>query len=114
MKRIYVAGPYSGNNVLDVLKNIGRGEEMCADLFILGFAPYCPWHNKSFVMTHFNNDFDVLNFYECCIAWLKVSDVMLVLSGWESSKGTLEEIKLAEDLKIPIFYSLEQLLKEVE
>ena len=102
------------NKFLDVLKNIGRGEEMCADLFILGYAPFCPWHNKSFIMTHPNNDFDVWNFYECCIAWLRVSDGMLVLSGWESSKGTLAEIKLAEDFKIPIFYSLEQLLKEVE
>ncbi len=27
MIKVYVAGAYSGNNVLDVLKNIGRGEE---------------------------------------------------------------------------------------
>ncbi len=36
MKRIYVAGKYSADNVLDVLKNIGRGQAMCSKLFSLG------------------------------------------------------------------------------
>jgi hypothetical protein len=33
MIRVYVAGPYSADNVLDVLKNIGRGQQACARLF---------------------------------------------------------------------------------
>lgn len=32
MIKAYVAGAYSGNNVLDVLKNIGRGEEKRGEL----------------------------------------------------------------------------------
>ena len=31
--RVYVAGPYSADNVLEVLKNIAKGEETCANLF---------------------------------------------------------------------------------
>lgn len=32
MIKVYVAGAYSGNNVLDALKNIGRGEEKRGEL----------------------------------------------------------------------------------
>ena len=58
MKRIYVAGRYSADNVLDVLRNIGRGEKMCAKLFKMGYAPYCPWHDKTYVME--NQDTEIL------------------------------------------------------
>ena len=50
MIKVYVAGPYSADNVIDVLKNIGRGEKMCSQLFQDGFAPFCPWHDKSYVI----------------------------------------------------------------
>lgn len=103
MKRVYVAGAYSADNVLDVLKNIGKGEEYCADLFAMGFAPFCPWHDKSYVMFNWSMDFTVQQFYDFSIAWLKVSDAMFLVPGWEGSKGTLKEIEVAKELGIPIF-----------
>jgi nucleoside 2-deoxyribosyltransferase len=103
MKRVYVAGPYSADNVLDVLKNIGRGEKMCASLFRQGFAPFCPWHDKSYVMDHFDDDFTVQQFYDYSMAWLEVSDAVFLIDGWEGSRGTLVEIARAKELKIPIF-----------
>jgi hypothetical protein len=42
MIRVYVAGKYSANNVLDVLKNIGHGRRVCAELFALGYSPFVP------------------------------------------------------------------------
>ena len=110
MKRIYVAGPYSANNVIDVLKNIGRGEKMCEHLFALGFAPFCPWHDKSYVIDNPNGHFTVEQFYDYSMAWLEVSDAMLVLPGYGSSKGTLAEIEKAKELNIPIFYQLTELI----
>jgi hypothetical protein len=109
MKRVYVAGAYSADNVLDVLRNIGRGEEYCALLFTLGFAPFCPWHDKSYVMLNWTRDFTVEQFYEYSIAWLKVSDAVLLVPGWKTSKGTLKEIEIAQELGIPIFESIEEL-----
>ena len=105
MKRIYVAGPYSADNVLDVLKNIGRGEKMCAQLFNNGYAPFCPWHDKSYVTDAPEAEFTVEQFYNYSMAWLDVSDAVLLLDGWENSKGTLAEIDRAQSLGIPIFYS---------
>lgn len=107
--RVYVAGPYSGNNVLSILQNIGRGEKVCAELFKMGFAPFCPWHDKSYVIDNTDTDFSVEDFYEYSIEWLKVSEVMLVLPG--KSKGTEAEIEIAKELEIPVFYSIEKLIE---
>lgn len=107
MIKVYVAGPYSAYNVVDVLKNIGRGEKACAELFKEGFAPFCPWHDKSFVINRPEDSFSVKQFYDYSIEWLRVSDCVFLLPGWEDSKGTLAEIKIAEtECNIPIFDSL--------
>lgn len=110
MQRVYVAGPYSADNVLSVLKNIGYGEKVCADLFGMGFAPFCPWHDKSYVMDRFDVDFTIEQFYDYSMVWLEVSDCVLVLRGWESSEGTLAEIQRAKELGIPIYYSIDELI----
>jgi hypothetical protein len=108
--RIYVAGPYSADNVIDVLKNIGRGKTACADLFSLGLAPFCPWHDESYVTDRYYNNFTVEQFYNYSIAWLLVSDAVLLIGDWESSKGTVKEVDIATKRGIPIFSSLKVLL----
>lgn len=107
IQRIYVAGPYSANDVLDVLKNIGRGEKACAELFSRGYAPFCPWHDKSYVIDMPDSNFTVQQFYDFSTAWLEVSDCIYILPNSENSKGTQAEIKKAKELNIPIFYSID-------
>ena len=114
MKRVYVAGPYSANNVLDVLKNIGRGRHACAQLFELGYAPFCPWHDESFVTDNPEGSFTIDHFYQYSMAWLEVSDALVVLSewrGWETSKGTAAEIRKAIELDIPVYYGIDEFLR---
>ena len=36
---------------------------------------------------------------------------MLVIDGWENSNGTVAEIELAESLSMPVFYSLNELIR---
>lgn len=114
MIRVYVAGPYSADNVLDVLKNIGRGEKACAELFAKGYAPFCPWHDKSYVIDNPEADFKVSQFYAYSLAWLEVSDAVVLLPGWERSKGTIAEVDRAEQLGIPVYYSVAELLEAGE
>lgn len=109
--KVYVAGAYSADNVLSVLQNIGRGEKACAELFRLGFAPFCPWHDKSYVIDNPDVDFGIEDFYEFSIAWLEVSDIMLVLPGHSESGGTVKEISRADELEIPICYSIDELVQ---
>lgn len=113
MKRVYVAGAYSADNVIDILKNIGKGEYYAGQLFLRGFAPFCPWHDKSYVMDNWNKNFIIEQFYDYSMAWLEVCDYMLVVPGYENSKGALKEIEKAKELRIEIFYSLNELDKEL-
>ena len=112
MIKVYVAGPYSDDNVMGVLKNIGRGEEYAAKLFQMGFAPFTPWHDRDFVIQNWREEFDVEKFYEYSMEWLKVSDVMFVVPDYEGlknsiqSKGTVKEIEMAKKLNIPVFDSI--------
>lgn len=110
MKRIYVAGPYSSDNVIEVLQNIGHGKDVCADLFLLGYAPFCPWHDKTYVEDRYLTKFTVKQFYEYSIVWLEVCDAVLLIGDWTKSKGVLAEIERAKELGIPVFESLGKLM----
>lgn len=111
MKRVYVAGAYSADNVIDVLKNIGRGEQLAAEMFCLGYAPFCPWHDKDYIIKKPNRDVTVDQFYRYSISWLEVSDCVLLVPGWEDSAGTKAEIHRAIDLGIPVFDTIEELME---
>jgi hypothetical protein len=110
MIRVYVAGKYSANNVVDVLKNIGHGRKVCAELFALGYSPFCPWHDADFIIQNPQGSFNVQLFYEYSISWLAVSDVMLVISGKDDSAGVQNEIQFCKDHGIPVVYSIEELV----
>jgi hypothetical protein len=114
MIRVYVAGPYSADNALDVLRNIGMGQKAAARLFALGFAPFAPWHDRTFIMDNPEGQFTVDHFYQYSLEWLKVSDCMYVLAGWMLSKGTEREIEFARKHEIPVFYYEQALLKWAE
>lgn len=112
MKRVYVAGSYSADNVIDVLKNIGRGEKEAAWFFKMGFYPFCPWHDASYVKTFPDHDFRVSDFQKHSMAWLEVSDCVFVLPNFQSSKGTLAEIERAKELNIPVYLDIADFIAE--
>ena len=109
MIKVYVAGPYSADNVVDVLKNIGRGEHMAGLLFSKGYAPFCPWLDNAFVINHWFEDFSVQQFKDYSMEWLKVCDCVLLVDGWSKSKGTIAEMAEAKKLGIPVLYTVYEL-----
>ena len=111
MKRIYVAGPYSANNEIDIFCNIRYGIETSTKVLLAGFAPFCPWLDYHFILADNEERLTIKDLYEYSLAWLEVSDAMLVLWGWEKSKGTLTEMERAKELGIPIYYELSALIK---
>lgn len=108
--RVYVAGPYSADNVLGVLQNIGRGERACAELFHEGLAPFCPWHDKTYAMDGMCQGESVEAFREHSMAWLEASQVVFTLPGWEQSEGANAEVLRAKELGIPVFWDMLHLL----
>ena len=111
MKRVYIAGPYSSDNILGGLENIRRGMRMAAKLLQRGIAVFCPWLDHQFFFQLREGEkisLDVIQAHS--MEWLKASHAVLVLRGHENSAGTKKEIETAVMAGIPVFFSYLDLL----
>jgi len=105
-KMIYVAGPLtvSGNHIANIRLAVLAGFH----LKTLGYIPYIP-HLTSFAnMVEIRSD---EYWMQWCYDMLQHCDVLLRLPG--ESPGSDKEVKWAAKLGIPVFYSVEELLREV-
>jgi hypothetical protein len=109
MKRIYIAGPYSADNVLSVFDNMQRGMRLATQVRQLGFAPFCPWMDFMYYLLDDGNSFDLENCYEYSLAWLEVSDAIIFTQDWRESHGAIQEHEYAIRKNIPVFYTLSEL-----
>jgi hypothetical protein len=109
MLRVYVAGAYSSDNVIGVLRNMRNGLALAVGVMRAGFAPFAPWLDFQYGLI---GEFTVKEYQAASIAWLEVCDAMIVQPvGAETSNGTIREIARAQELGIPVFYSLDTLEK---
>jgi len=111
IKRVYVAGPFNAGNVMDVLNNMREGISICAGLMEMGMSPFCPWADHLFQLQENGKYLKIEDYYRYSIDWLEVSDAMLVLPGYKTSKGTLAEIEFAKKHGIPIYYKSYELIE---
>lgn len=114
MLRVYVAGAYSSDTVLGVLGNMKRGIKLGAKVLEAGMAPFVPWLDHDLVF-HMSRNPTLLELYAQSISWMRVADAVLVVKqGATESRGTMAEVAEAERLKIPVFWSFEELLNYKE
>uniref|UniRef100_A0A6M3JTX8 DUF7768 domain-containing protein n=1 Tax=viral metagenome TaxID=1070528 RepID=A0A6M3JTX8_9ZZZZ len=112
MKRVYVAGPYSADNVLDVLNNIRDGQRAGLEVLLAGFAPFVPWLDFHFqLMLRDGEKLSVQDYYDYSMAWLEASDAVYVYRLRSDSKGVRVEIERALELAIPVYYSFSDLVE---
>jgi hypothetical protein len=113
MKRVYVMGAYSADNVISVLDNMREGMRLATEVMLAGYFPFVPWFDFHFQLMLRNKErLSVNDYYQYSLAWLEVSEACILVPGWENSKGTLKEIERADQLSIPIFHSLQELRSE--
>jgi len=102
VKTVYIAGAYSDDNILGVFANMRNGMLMAVQVLKSGFAPFVPWFDYHFSLLA--DDITLDMYYNYSMTWLERADCVLVLDGWEKSKGTRAEIARAELLSKPIYY----------
>ena len=109
MKRIFISGSYSADNVMDILRNIRDGIMISTEVLRLGYSPFCPWLDYHFVLMDFEDKLKLEDFYRYSIDWLEVSDGLLLIGDWQKSKGSVKEWTFAKKNNIPVFYGLNEL-----
>ena len=113
-KRVYVAGPFRAYNpqgALDcfaVHQNITRAMAIGLAVARTGVAfPFIP-HGNTFC---FEGSAPAEIWERGDLAWLSVSDAILMLPDWQKSQGATVEHEFARARRIPVFYSLDSLLE---
>lgn len=104
--KVYIAGPYSKG---DVAENVHKALETWHTLKDLGFSPYCP-HLTHFL--HLHKPRPYTEWLEYDKDWLPSCDAILRIAG--DSTGADSECQLAKECQIPVFTSIEDLLKALE
>jgi uncharacterized protein DUF4406 len=96
--RVYVAGPYSQGNVRD---NVRNAYEAANELARRGFAPFVP-HATHFWDLMFPKPYEF--WLELDRDFVVICDALLRLPG--PSNGADQEVALARDRDIPIFFDI--------
>ena len=106
--RIYVAGPIQGVDLLHSLANLEHGQAFTAQVFQLGFSPF-PVFSDALFIQKVRPVPPISDVYNYSLAWLRAADAMIVMDGWEHSKGCAAEMKEAEKMGVPIFHDITDL-----
>ncbi len=103
--RVYIAGPLTNGGQVPGKENVELAIEMGELVLRHGHEPFIPhlyyyWHQ---LFPHHHN-----TWMELDLKWLRVCDALIRLPG--DSPGADKEVALAEELHIPVFFSLEEFL----
>ena len=100
MKIIYVAGKYRGASDSEVHDNIEHARRAAIKLWREGYAVITPHLNTAF----FGGSCPDETWLKGDLEILKRCDAIYLLSGWGSSQGAREELKLADSLGLEVLF----------
>ena len=116
MKKIFISGALNGfesnaeNN--SFVNNVYKMLQVAGEVRGLGAATYVPCQD---VLTSFaTGGLSHEEYYAHDLVWLEHCDALILVPGWEVSKGVEGEIKRAQELNIPIFETIEDLEEFLE
>jgi len=120
IKRVYVAGLltprgyWSTHLAIDYIINRREMIRWALKTFLAGFDPFCPAFDMEFWMQADGQPITEAMIKRYSKNWLRVCDAMELTPGWQKSTGTLDEIEDAKKHNIPVFKSLDDLIKYVK
>jgi hypothetical protein len=109
MKLIYIAGPFRGDTGWAIEENVRQAERFALQVWKMGLAAICPHCNTRMFFGEIDEDLALRG----CLEILARCDGVLFIPGWEGSEGANVEWQEALRLKIPIYWSLSELMKTV-
>lgn len=119
IKLVYVAGPLSPGNyrsvhpAIDYLYNKSALERLAVEVLLSSYIPYCPaLDSQYFIHLKPGEYITEAMIKRMSKDFLERCDAVLLANNWHKSRGTLEEIKLANKLEIPVFTSLKKLKRQ--
>jgi hypothetical protein len=98
---IYVAGKYKGEDEAEKMANIGLAKQAAIDLWNRGHATICPHLNTmdfEYYTKLSNRDFVALD-----LLIVEKVDGIVMLPGWEDSRGACIELDHAKKNNIPVW-----------
>lgn len=101
MKLVYIAGPYRSGTTFGLKKNIDKAERVAVKYWQLGYAVICPHKNTSFLDGTCSDKV----FLDGDLEMLKRCDVIVMMKGWQKSKGAKTELFFAKANKIKVIYA---------
>jgi len=101
--RVYVAGPISGGG--DISWNIDQAIVAGQRLWEAGFVPFIPHLDARWQYLFPKGRREWLSYDR---HWLALCDVLLRLPG--ASPGSDQEVAWAEQLSLPVYYDIDQLI----
>jgi len=113
---VYIAGPITPKGVKSTnpaieydlnLRDLGR---VGIDLLMAGFAPFNPGLDfMYFILLRDGERITEPMIKRFSKDWLRKCDAILMTSGWSKSPGSVAEKALAEELGLPVFYSIQEI-----
>lgn len=117
--RVYVAGPYSRKadgsvaNIIDALMNMRAGMKASVELLLNGHVPFCPFLDYQFWLVLPDGaeiPMEAIKAYS--MEWLRVSEAIIMLPGWEGSSGCKAELAEAQRLGLKVYMSMDEFRTE--
>lgn len=107
MFRVFIAGPYRAPTAWQRECNIHKAKALALKAWKAGFSVFCPHSNTA----QFDDECPDQVWLDGIVEWLKVSEAVLVMEGYEQSPGSVNELVIAMRMKIPVFDSVEGLME---
>lgn len=100
---LYVSGPYMGKGEEATERNIQVARKVAMELWGRGHAAICPHANTA----HFERECDVTweDYLRGDLLMIERCDGLVMLPGWENSRGAKMEKMHAEELGLPIWFA---------